>query len=161
MEDLELLTDFIIEGLENLANMDGPLLELEEDPSNIELVDVLFRNIHSVKGASGMFEMNDVMHIAHEMETILGKIKNLAMKINGEIIDLLLKGNDLLKSFFREFEKSLKESGKLGVLEGDPRAKTLIDALKELDTGELKTDVIKKQVTDIDEIVIPDELEEN
>jgi len=65
-ESFELINPFIIEARENLDGMARLLLDLESEITNTKYVDDLFRLIHSVKGASGMFELIDVMNLSQE-----------------------------------------------------------------------------------------------
>ena len=54
MVDHSLLQDFITESTEHLEELESSLLALEKDPDSIDILNDIFRAIHSIKGAFGM-----------------------------------------------------------------------------------------------------------
>ncbi len=95
--DNELLDEFVEEAREHLDVSEPLLLELEnganEDP---ELVDKLFRSIHSIKGAAGFLGLKAVNNLSHSMENLLSKIRSKELDVTGDAVDLLLRGTDIL-----------------------------------------------------------------
>ncbi|MBF0291990.1 MAG: chemotaxis protein CheA [Nitrospinae bacterium] len=96
-EDLLLYTEFVSEAQETLANVEGDLLELEENSSSMELINNLFRAIHSLKGAAGFLGISTVNVLCHETETVMDKLRKKTAKLTQEMMDIFLKVVDVLK----------------------------------------------------------------
>jgi len=95
--DPSLLADFISEGLETLDGLDPLFVRLEANPEDESIVDGIFRPVHSVKGNSGFFGLDNIKTFAHVMENLLGEIRNRKRKATPDLVDLLLKGVDFLR----------------------------------------------------------------
>lgn len=96
-EDLLLYTEFVSEAQETLANFEGDLLELEENPSSMELINNLFRAIHSLKGAAGFLGISTINVLCHETETVMDKLRKKTARLTQEMMDIFLKVVDVLK----------------------------------------------------------------
>lgn len=96
-EDLLLYTEFVAEAQETLSNFEGDLLELEENPSSMELINNLFRAIHSLKGAAGFLGISTVNVLCHETETVMDKLRKKTVKLTQDMTDIFLKVVDVLK----------------------------------------------------------------
>lgn len=108
MEDKELLADFVIESNEHLADIENQFLAIEEAAPAVDanLVNEVFRAIHSIKGAAGFMGLTTVNDLAHNLENVLNMIRNEELAPNSEIVDVLLKGADRLKSLIEDVENS-------------------------------------------------------
>lgn len=73
--DKELRSLFKIESEERLQHLDTGLLRLEETPSDLALLEDLFREAHSLKGAARMLGLTDIQTLAHQLEDALGAAK--------------------------------------------------------------------------------------
>jgi two-component system chemotaxis sensor kinase CheA len=89
---------FFEEAAEHLAIVEAGLLQLEQHPEDIDLLNKIFRSAHSIKGTSGMFGFNVVAQFTHKMETLLDLLRNGQKVVTPEIADLLLKSTDCLKT---------------------------------------------------------------
>ena len=58
-QDPELVADFILEAREHLSTVESQLLALEQDPSNLEAINTIFRGFHTIKGVAGFLEFDD------------------------------------------------------------------------------------------------------
>lgn len=91
--------EFVVEAKEHLDAIENDLINLESqknEPDN-ELINKVFRGIHSIKGASGFLGLNNIGELAHIMETLLTMIREKEICPETEFIDALLEGTDLLK----------------------------------------------------------------
>lgn len=75
IEDQEMRQLFRTECDERLQRLDAGWLQLEKEPSNTVLIEDLFREAHSVKGAARMLGLLDIQDLAHGMEDELGAIR--------------------------------------------------------------------------------------
>ncbi|MGC9006609.1 MAG: chemotaxis protein CheA [Sulfurihydrogenibium sp.] len=94
----EIFNEFVIEASEHLDNLESVLLELERDPENNDLINSAFRSMHTLKGGAGFLGLTKIVEVAHKAEDILGKVKENKMKLNSEILDVLLQTIDYIKS---------------------------------------------------------------
>ena len=88
---------FIEEAFELLADLEATLLELEEDPSNSELIGRVFRALHTIKGSGAMFGFDDVAQFTHTIETTYDDVREGKLPVTEELISLTLKAKDLIR----------------------------------------------------------------
>ncbi|RPI75050.1 MAG: hypothetical protein EHM45_15940, partial [Desulfobacteraceae bacterium] len=96
-EDRQILSDFVMEALDNLGAIEVKLIDLEQDSSNIETINAIFRPFHTIKGVSGFLNLGHINKMAHSAENLLDRARNGKLKIEGPIVDLILESVDLLK----------------------------------------------------------------
>ncbi len=84
------------EALELLAELQDGLLELEERPADMETIGRIFRAVHTIKGSGAMFGYNAVSEFAHQLETVLDKVRNGKLEATKEIVSLALQCRDML-----------------------------------------------------------------
>ncbi len=89
---------FFEEAGEHLAVVEEGLLELEQHPEDVELLNKIFRSAHSIKGTSGMFGFTDIAQFTHKLETLLDLLRNGQRVVTPQVADLLLRSTDCLKS---------------------------------------------------------------
>lgn len=97
--DDELMRDFIEEAVNHLAHVERDLLQIESQGAEIdlELVNQVFRGIHSIKGAAGFLGLGAVQSLAHRLENLLNGIRNGEFVPDKETIDVLLSSADQLR----------------------------------------------------------------
>ena len=83
---------------ENLDMMDKKLLELEQNPTNIEAVGEIFRAAHTLKGMSATMGFEKIAHLTHEMENLLDKLRNNQLAVTPPVIDLIFETFDILRT---------------------------------------------------------------
>ncbi len=93
--DPEILSEFIVEAKEHLADIEPTLLELEKDPTNRELMDTIFRPMHSIKGAASFIGLTDVADLTHKFESLLDDLRKGRLAADREVVDLLFAATDL------------------------------------------------------------------
>ncbi|MDX8390172.1 MAG: chemotaxis protein CheW [Mariprofundaceae bacterium] len=104
--DEELLSEFLIESNENLASIEEQLMQLEESPGDAELLDSIFRVIHTVKGSCGFLGLKQLEKVAHAGENLLGKIRSLKFPVDEALVSLLLEDADAIKSVMEGLESN-------------------------------------------------------
>ncbi len=122
-EDKEIIIDFVTESLDNLGTIEIKLMDLEQDPSDLETINAIFRPFHTVKGVSGFLNFNKINKLAHISENLLDKVRNKELSIDGEIVDIILESVDMLKSMIENVQASLDTGTPL---EGDIDTKQII-----------------------------------
>jgi two-component system chemotaxis sensor kinase CheA len=99
------------EASELLGELESALLELEEKPEAKELVDRVFRAMHTIKGSGAMFGFDVVSSFTHEVETVFDKVRKGEIGVTKDLIDLTLEARDLIRGM-------LEPSGSEAVDEG-------------------------------------------
>lgn len=106
-EDKEIIVDFVSESLENLATIEARLMDLEQDPEDSDTINAIFRPFHTVKGVSGFLNFNKINTLSHTVENLLDKARNGDIRINEEIIDVVLESVDTLEQLIENVQSSL------------------------------------------------------
>lgn len=97
MIDPEMLEIFVEESIEHLDHLEPDLLSLESTPQNEEVINRIFRAVHSIKGTSGFFELTNISTLGHSMESLMSLVRDGAVQINQDMLDALLAGTDKLR----------------------------------------------------------------
>jgi two-component system chemotaxis response regulator CheY len=104
----ELAKDFLADSCEDLASIETDLLDIESAGAaiNIELVNRVFRAIHSIKGGASVFDLSKVHQLAHGMEGVLAQIRSRKVPPTPERISALLLSTDKLHELLLSPETS-------------------------------------------------------
>ncbi len=97
---------FFSECEDYISSMESYILELEETPDDKELLNALFRAVHSIKGNSGCLGFNDIYSFTHRMETVLDRLRNGEMSFTGELSTILLESVDCIKLLVESAKKN-------------------------------------------------------
>ncbi|AHH08542.1 chemotaxis protein CheA [Borrelia anserina] len=113
------------ESIENISDIEHALLNIEFE-SGTEVVNSIFRNLHTIKGSAGMFGFNLTASLVHEIETVLDPIKKGSDEFNQNTVDATLMAVDFIReliegdevideSVYKDREKNLIDSIKKGL----------------------------------------------
>ena len=97
---------FISESADSLQEMESALLVLEGNPQDEATINALFRAAHTIKGSAGIIGLDMVEKFTHKVESVLEKVRQGELKIDNELIDLLLKCRDHITSLIELPERS-------------------------------------------------------
>ncbi len=109
--DAEIFADFIVEAREHLETIEPNLLELEKCPDNLDLLNEIFRPMHSLKGASGFLGLNRINQLAHRCENILDEVRHAKMTMTSGIMDIILASTDALRQMLDFLESENTDEG--------------------------------------------------
>jgi two-component system chemotaxis sensor kinase CheA len=93
----ELLEDFLIEAFEMIEEMDQDLVELENSPNDLDLVNKIFRVAHTIKGSGSFLNFDKLTRLTHHMEAVLDKARKGELTITPDIMDVILESVDVMK----------------------------------------------------------------
>lgn len=88
---------FVEEATDHINDLERALLELERDPANGELVELVFRAMHSLKGGGGMFGFHKLSEFTHDLENIYDLIRSGALQVSSPLLSITLQSVDLLR----------------------------------------------------------------
>lgn len=108
LENDELLGAFVEESFQHLQNIEPDLLGLEQnrDAVDSDTINRIFRGIHSIKGASGFFGLQNIGKLSHVMESTLVLLRDGKLSPTPKLIDALLSGVDALKVMLEDIGAS-------------------------------------------------------
>ena len=98
MDMNQYLDVFIEESREHLQTCNEKLLELEKNPTDLQLVHDIFRAAHTLKGMSATMGYEDMAHLTHSLENVLDAIRNEEMTITSEWMDVMFEALDDLEA---------------------------------------------------------------
>ena len=90
------------EAREILVELEAALLELNENPGDLELIGRTFRALHTIKGSGAMFGFDELAAFTHNLETAFDEVRNGKLAITPELIDLTLAALDQIKAMLEE-----------------------------------------------------------
>ena len=106
-EMAEIVESFIVESNEILDKLGPNLLELEKNPRNAELHNVIFRAVHTLKGTSSFLGFEQLTGLAHHFEDVLNKIRRNELDVTSDKIDVMFEAYDLLKTIVQRIESRI------------------------------------------------------
>jgi len=89
---------------ELLADLEDALIEIERTPDDRDLIDRIFRAMHTIKGSGAMFGFDDIAAFTHTIETVYDLIREGSLGIDQELISLTLASCDQIKAMVEESE---------------------------------------------------------
>ena len=98
MEMNQYLDVFIDESREHLQSVNDHLLQLEENPDDIAIVQEIFRSAHTLKGMAATMGFDEIADLTHHMENVLDNIRNQKTEVTTNVLDLLLEAVDSLET---------------------------------------------------------------
>ncbi|WP_323778936.1 chemotaxis protein CheA [Leisingera sp.] len=114
---------FFEECEELLEATDEGLTAIEGGDHDPEIVNAIFRAVHSIKGGAGAFGLDDLVAFAHRFETVFDEVRAGRMELDGKLIQLLLRSSDHLSALV----EAARDGGQIDEAHHD----TLLAALDE------------------------------
>ena len=127
MDVSQYLEIFLDETKEHLQNLNTQILELEQEPENMDTINEIFRAAHSLKGMAGTMGYKRMQNLTHDMENVFSEVRNGNIKVRGNMIDILFQCLDALE----EYLSTIQETADEGTNDNEP----LIKALNEILNG--------------------------
>jgi len=106
-QDIDELTEvFVEESQEIVENLNKDVLELEKSVGNAdvnrELINNIFRYVHTLKGNSGLAGADKLRDLAHKMESLLDRLRKEKMPMTQSMVDILFAGIDRIGAILQE-----------------------------------------------------------
>ncbi len=104
MDSSALKNEFLVESFENLSSINEDLTRIEKDPQNKELLNKVYRTIHTMKGSASFLGYKSLQDITHCAENLLDDLREGKFNINADIIDALLNTFDICYKILKNIE---------------------------------------------------------
>ena len=105
----ELLSEFLTETSEALAELDVELVRFEQNPNDQGLLSNIFRLVHTIKGTCGFLGLPRLEAVAHASENVLGKVRDGELEVTPDGISLVLESIDCIKGLLGVLEETEAE----------------------------------------------------
>lgn len=106
----EIIGEFITEAEESLERIDPLFIELEAKGYDKDIVNEIFRSMHTIKGAAGFLGFQSIVDVAHSSENILKKLRDGAISLTKGLIDAVLKSVDMIRLLIRHIKNKESEA---------------------------------------------------
>ncbi|MGL1892145.1 MAG: chemotaxis protein CheA [Spirochaetaceae bacterium] len=93
----ELLKDFFIEAQMQVEQLEQNILSIENNPTDKDSIDEIFRAAHTLKGGAATVQMAELASFTHIVEDLLDDIRAGQISITGNVVDSLLNSLDVIK----------------------------------------------------------------
>lgn len=133
--DQEIFQDFITECKDNLVNFEPDLINLKDDKDNMDIVNNLFRIMHTIKGNAKAFNLERIAGEAHSIENIFSSIRKGEQVMTDDLLNEVFKKLDYFNTLFNEtldiYEKIVHgKSADMGKTRGEERVKADSEVIK-------------------------------
>ena len=129
----DLTKEFLAEGIDVLDRMERCLTDLEQRPGDRELLDEIFRAVHTIKGSTGFLGFKRLELLAHAGESLLDSLREGRTKATPEVVSGLLELLDVLRQILNLIELTGGEGSR-----ASDQDSTLVTLLVRLNGGEGK-----------------------
>jgi chemotaxis signal transduction protein/HPt (histidine-containing phosphotransfer) domain-containing protein len=102
----DLIPEFVEESLEHLKNIEEDIIIIEQGTADNELINRVFRAVHSIKGGSSFLGLKNIEHLSHKMEDIFNLVRNNDLEFTSRISSSVLTSIDMLKEMLERSESS-------------------------------------------------------
>ncbi|MBL4758979.1 MAG: Hpt domain-containing protein, partial [Rhizobiales bacterium] len=99
----DLLSEFLTETTESLDVVDMELVKFEQEPNNSEILNNIFRLVHTIKGTCGFLGLPRLEALAHAAETLMGEFRD-GVPVTADAVTLILESIDQIKVILADLE---------------------------------------------------------
>ncbi|MDT8387922.1 MAG: chemotaxis protein CheA [Thiogranum sp.] len=103
--DDEILQDFLVEAGEILERLNEELLELEQRPDDVDLLNAVFRGFHTIKGGASFLSLEGLVQVCHRAEDVFNVLRNGDRSVDTELMDTVLQVLDIVNVMFAEVQQ--------------------------------------------------------
>ncbi len=141
MVDLSLLQDFITEAEEHLEEMESSLLQLETDPDNRDILNDIFRSMHTIKGAAQFVGLEKISELSHKLENLLDLLRKNGEQLDQDIIDTLINAKDRISVLVVDLQRSNSEEAEI---------RDLVERIDKLSAGLFEVEIKMDEAEEVE-----------
>ncbi len=103
LED-DIVQDFLVESREILERLSEQLVDLEQRPTDKDLLNSVFRGFHTIKGGAGFLGMDPLVDVCHRTEDVFNLLRNGEKEVTADLMDIVLRALDVVVAQFGNIE---------------------------------------------------------
>ena len=139
----EMLQDFLTEAGDMLSDVDNKLVILEKTPNDRELLNVIFRGFHTIKGGAGFLNATPLVELCHRTENLFDKLRTAQLVLTPEIMDVIMAATGIVRDMFTSLAQARMPDpadpavlqALDAVLSGETPSKITLDVVKPISTS--------------------------
>lgn len=108
--DEDILQDFLVEAGEILEKLSEQLVDLEQNPDDMALLNAIFRGFHTVKGGAGFLQLEALVECCHVAENVFDVLRNGKRRVTPELMDVVLRALDTVNEMFDQVKQMQEPS---------------------------------------------------
>jgi len=109
MDTSQYMSMFLEESMENLQTLNESLLELEQQPEDIDKLNEIFRVAHTIKGMAATMGFSQMAELTHKMEDVLSKFREGKLKVTEKVVTVLFRCLDTLEKMVNNISEGISE----------------------------------------------------
>lgn len=106
MDVSQYMSMFLEESLDNLQNLNESLLQLEQNPEDIDKLNEIFRAAHTIKGMAATMGFSKMAELTHKMEDVLSRFREGEIKVTEKVVTVLFDCLDTLERILSSIEEN-------------------------------------------------------
>ncbi len=122
--DEEILQDFLVEASDLVDQLNDQLVDLENSPTDSDLLNAVFRGFHTIKGGAGFLAITPLIEVCHRAENVFDKIRNGDVEYDEVAVEVILRAFDVISEAMEKLNDGARE-----LPENDPQLLIDLDAL--------------------------------
>jgi len=100
---------FLEESMDNLQTLNESLLELEQEPNDVDKLNEIFRVAHTIKGMAATMGFNEMAELTHKMEDVLSEFRDGELNVTQQVVTVLFKCLDTLEQMVDNISDGIEE----------------------------------------------------
>ncbi|EPY2289557.1 chemotaxis protein CheA [Clostridium sporogenes] len=109
MDTSQYMSMFLEESMDNLQTLNDSLLQLEQEPDDIDKLNEIFRVAHTIKGMAATMGFNEMAELTHKMEDVLSNFREGDLKVTQNVVTVLFKCLDTLEQMVNNISEEVNE----------------------------------------------------
>lgn len=145
MDTSQYMSMFLEESLDNLQTLNESLLELEQNPEDVDKVNEIFRVAHTIKGMAATMGFNDLAELTHKMEDVLSEFREGELRVTQDVVTVLFDCLDTLEKMVDLVQEGSDEKvdiesimAKLAYIKENGNKNQQANVIEESNSAELK-----------------------
>ena len=159
MDTSQYMSMFLEESLDNLQTLNESLLELEQNPEDVDKVNEIFRVAHTIKGMAATMGFNDLAELTHKMEDVLSEFREGELRVTQDVVTVLFDCLDTLEKMVDLVQEGSDEKvdiesimAKLAYIKENGNKIIIFDLALPRDVDEKVKEYTRVNLYDIDDI---------
>jgi two-component system, chemotaxis family, sensor kinase CheA len=109
MDTSQYLSMFLEESMDNLQTLNEALLQLEQEPENLDKLNEIFRVAHTIKGMAATMGFTQMAELTHKMEDVLSKFREGQLKVTEQVVTVLFQCLDTLETMVKNISTGIEQ----------------------------------------------------